>query len=125
MCASHSCPPLRREPYRADTLDAQLDDNARSWLADPRKGVSLDAAVGTLSVSPIFRWSEEDFAGSGGVLSFLRKHADLKTMSWLERHGAKARLQYLDYDWRINNACAPGAAAYGALIACPEQRPAK
>ena len=41
VCASLSCPPLRREPYRADRLDEQLDDNVRTWLSDPRKGATL------------------------------------------------------------------------------------
>jgi hypothetical protein len=36
VCASLSCPPLRREPYRAAELEAQLEDNVRRWLADPR-----------------------------------------------------------------------------------------
>ncbi len=35
VCASISCPPLRREPYRAAALDAQLDDSLRRWLSNP------------------------------------------------------------------------------------------
>ena len=34
-CASVGCPPLRSEPYRASTISAQLDANARSYLASP------------------------------------------------------------------------------------------
>jgi hypothetical protein len=34
-CASVSCPPLPPEPYRAETLDAQLDEAARRYLASP------------------------------------------------------------------------------------------
>jgi hypothetical protein len=33
VCASVSCPPLRREPFAAARLDAQLDDQMRRWLA--------------------------------------------------------------------------------------------
>ena len=37
VCASKSCPPLRREAYEADRLDAQLDDQARVFLSDTTK----------------------------------------------------------------------------------------
>ena len=51
VCASVSCPSLAREPYRAETLDAQLDASLRRFLADPRKGSRLDAARGALVLS--------------------------------------------------------------------------
>jgi hypothetical protein len=35
-CAALSCPPLRREAYAAERLDAQLDDNVRAWPANER-----------------------------------------------------------------------------------------
>lgn len=69
VCASLSCPPLRREPYRAATLDTQLDDNVRRWLADPRKGARIDRPARTLYLSPIFDWFGEDFGDD--VLPFV------------------------------------------------------
>ena len=37
VCASLGCPPLRAEAYEAATLDEQLDDQARVFLADDRQ----------------------------------------------------------------------------------------
>ena len=57
-CASISCPPLAGEPYRATTLDAQLDTAARRYLAS---GEGLRLSGSTLSVSSIFKWYGDDF----------------------------------------------------------------
>ena len=57
-CASLGCPPLRGEPYRAGTLDAQLDDNARQFLASPH-GLRVDGR--TLAVTSILKWYGGDF----------------------------------------------------------------
>ena len=57
-CASIGCPPLRSEPYRASSLGAQLDANARSYLASPQ-GLRVDA--GALVVTSILKWYGDDF----------------------------------------------------------------
>ena len=57
-CASVSCPPLPPEPYRAETLDAQLDEAARRYLASP-EGLRVDGD--TLRVSRILDWYRQDF----------------------------------------------------------------
>jgi hypothetical protein len=106
VCASLSCPPLLREPYRAATLDAQLDANVRRWLADPRKGVRLDAAAGRLAVSPIFDWFEEDFAATGGVLAFLERYAPAPVGEWLRAREGNVARRWLDYDWSLNDLAA-------------------
>ena len=102
VCASLSCPPLRREPYRADALEAQLDDNARAWLADPRKGVRVDRVAGVVRVSAIFDWFEEDFVAVGGVRAFLGRYAPEADRAWLAARGADLELRTLDYDWSLN-----------------------
>src|SRR5439155_26657327 len=35
-CMSHSCPPLRGEPYEGSKLDQQLDEQGKIYLSDPR-----------------------------------------------------------------------------------------
>ncbi|MDX1650457.1 MAG: DUF547 domain-containing protein, partial [Myxococcota bacterium] len=109
VCASVSCPPLRREPYRPGSLDTQLDDNVRRWLADPRKGLRVDRERKTVWLSSLFEWFEEDFREAGGVLAFVRRHAPEAEARWLAEHGDEARLRYLDYDWGLNAlSAAPG-----------------
>ncbi len=93
VCASRSCPDLRREPYSALKLSAQLDDQARHFLADPGKGVSL--RLKSVRASRIFDWFEEDFASAGGPLAFIRRYRpDLPPGLNFEPD--------LIYDWSVN-----------------------
>jgi len=101
VCASLSCPPLLREPYRAEALDAQLDASVRRWLADPRKGMRLDRERGVLHLSVIFRWFREDFAAAGGAPAFAQRFAPGETAKWLAAH-PPPRIRWLDYDWSLN-----------------------
>ena len=102
VCASLSCPPLRREPYRAADVDAQLDDNVRRWLADPRKGARADAGARTLKVSPIFNWFDDDFPG--GAVAFVTRHASRELGAALARVPSQSwSIEYLDYDWSLND----------------------
>lgn len=100
VCASTSCPSLAREPYRPETLDAQLDAAARAFVANPDKGVR--AGADGLRISPIFEWFAKDFAASGGVPAFLRRHADATLLASLDRLGPAPHLAYFDYDWSLN-----------------------
>ena len=107
VCASLSCPPLRREPYRAETLDAQLDDNVRVWLADPRKGAAFDGR--TLQLSSILDWFEEDFEAGGGTVAFVAKYGTPEVQAELKKN-PRPSVDYLDYDWSLNDtATAPRA----------------
>ncbi len=99
VCASLSCPPLRREPYRATELDAQLDDNVRRWLADPRKGSRIDRADHVLFVSRIFDWFSGDF---GDVPSFVASHRSAEDGAWIREQGQSLAIRYFDYDWNLN-----------------------
>jgi hypothetical protein len=103
VCASLSCPPLRREPYRAETLDAQLDDNVRRWLADPRKGAAVDPEAGVLLVSSIFKWFDEDFEAQGGVLAFVERYGPEEVRALVSERGGRVRIRHLDYDWSLND----------------------
>jgi hypothetical protein len=81
---------------------AQLDAAGSQWLADPEKGLRIDRAVNTIHLSKIFDWFAGDFAKAGGVVGFLTRYAPEADREWLRAHGADARLDYFDYDWRVN-----------------------
>jgi len=102
ICASTSCPALRREPWRAEHLDAQLDDAMRRWMADPGKGLRIDRAAQTVTLSKIFDWFEQDFEAAGGPLAFAARYAPPDARAWLESH-PDARVEYFDYDWSAND----------------------
>lgn len=108
VCASLSCPALLREPWTADRVDEQLDNALRGWMSDPRKGLATDVAAGSVRISKIFDWFEQDFEAAGGALAFAARYAAPEQQAWLERYGPDARLTYFDYNWRLNDLAAPG-----------------
>jgi len=110
VCASVSCPALRREPWRGELLEHQFDDSLRRWLADPEKGLRIDVAKRTLLLSRVFDWFEEDFEPAGGVLAFIAPYLDAESRAWLDRN-PRPRIRYLDYDWSLNDL---GSRAQGA-----------
>jgi Protein of unknown function, DUF547 len=110
-CASVSCPPLAAQPYRPDTLDAQLNDAARAYLASP-EGLRVDGD--TLRVSTIFKWYGEDFVAEysrlapgapdlteRAILGTVIKHGP-SAATELARSG-RARIAFLDYNWSLND----------------------
>lgn len=100
VCASRSCPELRREAYRGDRLREQLEDQARRFLADPTRN-DVRIRRGRLAVSRIFHWARKDFAAfPGGIRGVLRRYGPPA----LARDPAldTVRLHYRDYDWSLN-----------------------
>ena len=113
-CASIGCPMLREEAFVAERLDAQLDEQAQRFLSD-RSRNRWSPSTGKLEVSKIFDWYGEDFKlGHRGVTSlpaFLARYADRLADAAADREritGQKAPVSFLEYDWRLNDAKAPG-----------------
>jgi len=105
VCAARSCPPLRREAYTAETLDAQLDENTRSWLADGNLN-SFDPQRRKAEVSSIFKWYKGDFEKGGETLpAFLAKYGPTAA-AFLSKGGD---VSFRDYDWGLNDAGAMGS----------------
>jgi hypothetical protein len=102
VCASTSCPSLRREPFRTTELDAQLDDAFRAFARNERKGVRLDAAAKTLYLSKIFDWFAEDFDPKGGVLDYVERYVSDEVRATLEKSASDLSIEYMDYDWSVN-----------------------
>ncbi|MDE1900981.1 MAG: DUF547 domain-containing protein [Alphaproteobacteria bacterium] len=93
VCASLSCPDLRNEAYRADKLDAQLDDQARRFLSNPAKG--LKVMPSGVILSPILKWYAEDFGDEKGVLAFVAHYAvGVPTGATID--------DYFTYNWNLN-----------------------
>ena len=55
-----------------------------------------------LRLSPIFDWFGGDFAASGGVLAFVRRHATPALRESIEKLGPDPALEWFDYDWSLN-----------------------
>jgi hypothetical protein len=116
-CASVGCPMLREEPYVAERLDAQLEEQTRRFLAD-RSRNRYNPQGNALEVSEIFKWFSEDwtsgyrgFDGKGVAMQsreqFFAKYANLLADPPAQQNTIaerKAGLRYLDYDWVLNDA---------------------
>jgi hypothetical protein len=113
VCAAMGCPTLRNEPYTGDQLDSQLDDQADSFLSDPKK-FNIDRERGVVSLSSIFKWFGDDFIPSFGtddrftdhsrseraVLNYISTYLDEADRNYLESEDFK--IEYLPYDWSLN-----------------------
>jgi len=111
VCGSASCPTLRDEPFTGESLDHQLDDQMRSFLA--AGGAVRDEAAGRLYLSRIFLWFGGDFtrprrmptllpARKAAVADALATWLDPETEAWRLTRGPAIRFQ--PYDWSL--ACA-------------------
>ena len=101
VCASISCPPLRREAYLPAELDRQLDENTRAWLGNSALN-RFDAAGRKAEVSMIFDWYRSDFEKNGSsVPLFLARFAPASQGGFLSQPGVK--LAYQDYNWGLND----------------------
>lgn len=112
VCAAVSCPPLRREAYRGHRLDAQLDDQARRFLNDPRHN-RYEPGRGRVYLSKIFEWFGQDFQDFApdrgyrgdqtlrGVLAFTARYLPDRVAGFLR--SGDYRVEFLDYDWTLND----------------------
>lgn len=114
VCASIGCPMLRPEAYAGDRLEAQLEDGMRRFLSD-RSRNRFDAASGRLQVSKIFDWYGKDFEQGHGGFSSLKatfaRYADQLAATAQAQARVRAgdySLDFLDYDWRLNDAARAG-----------------
>lgn len=97
-CASASCPELPREAFVFARLHAQLNREAKKFVAD-RRNVDWNPTTRVVRLSQIFDWYKEDFGGSPqSVIAWINRYraADAQL-------GSDAKLEYIDYDWRLND----------------------
>ena len=101
VCASVGCPKLRNEAYAGAKLNAQLDDQAEHFFAQPRN-FRIDRGRNTVYLSRILDWFGEDFGGSDqGKLDFVSKYLSEEKDRAFLRSG-EPKVKYLDYDWSLN-----------------------
>jgi len=100
VCAATSCPKLRREAYRGDVLDRQLDEQARRFVNDSQRNL-VDPGKG-LRLSTIFKWFAEDFTKSDMSLNqYVARYVDdPRHAEYVEKFDGE--IKFLEYDWRLN-----------------------
>lgn len=102
VCAALGCPPLRREAYVGNRLDAQLEDQTRRFLRDSPSKNRVDVEDGVVYLSPIFDWYREDFPegaeGLGGYLAGFHPPGPVREL--LE--SGRFAVRFTEYDWSLN-----------------------
>ena len=100
VCAARSCPRLRREAYTGPRLDAQLDDQARTFLHDTTKN-RIPAAEDRVVLSRILKWYGGDFGPTPEALQrALAPYFELPVRSRLEK--GEFAVAFGAYDWALN-----------------------
>lgn len=113
VCAAMGCPILRNEPYIAEKLDDQLDDQTRRFLRNPNK-FRIDCRKGKVYFSPIFDWFAEDFVNkyspakkipnqnieNSAVLNFLTNYLGEDDKDYI--FSGNFKIKHLKYDWSLN-----------------------
>jgi hypothetical protein len=101
-CASRSCPPIG--VYSPEGLDVQLDSASKNFVGSD---ITVNPEKMVISLSPIFRWYQDDFGGRDGVIDFLVRFlpegdSNDRRRIWLMEHKAVVKFDYLPYDWGLN-----------------------
>lgn len=113
VCAAMGCPPLRNDPYTAEKVDKQLDDQTEKFLSHPKK-FKIDKEGGTVYLSSIFNWFGKDFLKKYGtdkefknqdavqraVLNFISSYLGEDERKYLKEK--EYSLSYFSYDWTLN-----------------------
>lgn len=103
-CAARSCPPIRTEAFAGGRLDAQLDEQARTFLNGPNGAVFQkkgDALV--IQTTKIMDWFGKDFdTWGGGKVTFIQKYLSPDKQKAIDQAKGKVKVDYADYDWSLN-----------------------
>ncbi len=92
-CASLSCPKLRREAYKGELIDRQLQEQAMDFMNDPfRNEVTSQSA----ELSKLFKWWQADFTRHGTLREYINRFA-------LEPLDEGGEIDYKEYDWSLND----------------------
>ncbi len=106
VCAAMGCPPLRSEAYAGRRLDAQLDDQARTFLLKSPAKNRVDVATGTVHLSPIFvgfRDYIKDFGGSEAAVGrYIARYFPQGPERQLLESGNFTVVK-TSYDWTLNS----------------------
>ncbi|MGB3535807.1 MAG: DUF547 domain-containing protein [Microcoleaceae cyanobacterium] len=113
VCASIGCPLLRQEPFTANQLDQQLNEQTVEFLALDRN-FEIDKEENKVYLSSIFKWFGEDFESKHAaenqytgkekeraVLNFVNQYLDAQNQTYLTQ--GEYQISYLNYDWSLND----------------------
>lgn len=101
---------LPRVALSAEGLQAELDREARTFLADERN-LRIDPEAGTVFLSAIFDWYDGDFIrwqksrhpeAPATLTGYVRPHLSRERQQALDRCNP-CRIRFEPYDWGLND----------------------
>ena len=94
-CMAVGCPALPREPFRAESREAELEREAITFMNDARH-VRIDEAARTVWLSEIFDFFPEDFLAQAPSLSaYVNRYRTIKVPE-------DYAVRFMPYDWTVN-----------------------
>ena len=105
-CASMSCAPLPPWAFTGDELEDQLERRTEAFLSSP-ENVRIEGDA--LRVSRYFDWYGDDFTAEGwepraeSIPLFIAGYTRPEVRSFIEERGGDVPLEFLDYDWSLND----------------------
>ena len=93
-CMAAACPRLPRSPFRAETLEADLEREARAFFAEARN-VEVDHARRVVRLSEILDFYRDEFLAKAPTL-----------LAYVNRHRVQPvpqdyRVEFIPYDWSV------------------------
>lgn len=98
-------PGLQRRAFIGRTLGQRLVRATRWFLRDRSRGFRYDARTGTVYLSPIFKWYQQDFRRPphGHELDFVAAHLrDRQVARTLREKKRILKIRYVSYDRTLN-----------------------
>jgi len=107
-CAARSCPPMRMEAFVGSRVEAQLDDQARTFFANPVLGARCEEKSEKLiirltKIMDSGFWFAEDFEKwGGGRVAFVRRCVSPDKQQLIDKYAGKIKLEFDSYNWELN-----------------------
>ncbi len=94
-CMSVGCPILPQTPFKAEGLQAYLDQLTREFFADPTK-LRVDPKAKTVYLSEILKFYTDEFLlEASSLIDYVNRYVDEKIPTDYE-------VEFIPYDWTIN-----------------------
>jgi len=94
-CMVRSCPRLPREPFAAETLERDLEREAKQFFTEERN-VRVDSEKKTVKFSEILRFYTEDFLKAApSLIAYANRYRE-------EKIPEDFKVEFIPYDWTIN-----------------------
>ncbi len=108
VCGSISCPTLRGAPFTGEDIEAQLEDQMRSFMM--RGGGQIDRTVNAVTLSRVLKWYGRDFvspskmptiipASSSTIRNAVSEWFDEEDRLYIRENQPPVR--FASYDWSL------------------------